>query len=95
MSAENRADDHNIENISANVIKTERKIDSARLQQDYDICKKLQWERDIYGFIESCDITSRSVFVVLSGEGSVKLYHGICEIDILYFDATGSIINAI
>ena len=54
-------------------------------RQDYDTCKRLQWENNIHGFVKSCDITSRNVFVVL------LLYHDICEKGILYLDATGPI----
>ena len=67
------------------------KLKGDLIQQDYDTCKRLQWENNIYGFVESCDITSRSVFVILLDEGSVKLYHAIREKGILYFYATGSI----
>ena len=91
IPAENRAEENNIEKVQASVIAAEKKT----INRDYDICRRLKRKKTIYGFIQSNDITSKNISIILLDEGSVKLYRKVCVKDILYFDATGSVIKPI
>ena len=45
------------------------------------------------GYVQSCDITNKSLSLVMLDEGSIHLYRDFALKDILFVDATGSIIE--
>ena len=52
-------------------------------------------KQQILGFVQSNDITNDTLCVVLFDEGCVRLYRHVCSKDILFFDATGTIVEAV
>ena len=45
--------------------------------------------RKMFGYVQHCNITSGAVNIVLCSEASIRLYHELCQRDIVYLDATG------
>ena len=47
--------------------------------------------RKMFGYVQHSNVTSNAINIILCSEGSISLYHELCERDIVYLDATGSL----
>ena len=70
-------------------------LDEKLKKDDIEKCSKSQINKRFYGFIASTDVTSDSLRITLLDEGGVRLYHSVAPKDIIYIDATGTVVENI
>ena len=70
-------------------------LDEKLKKDDIEKCSKSQINIQFYGFIASTDVISDSLHITLLDEGGVRLYHSIAPKDIIYIDATGTVVENI
>ena len=86
---ENRKDHRDLQPLHAKIAKLQEEI----RHEDQETAKDLkQFNRKLYGYIHMLQLVP-DLKIVLLHESLIRLYHGIAPRDIVYFDATGSVVQ--
>eukprot|EP00794_Sanderia_malayensis_P013594 gene13594-15005_t len=91
ISSEANAQKNDINHIAEKI----RKCDAEIRKETASLYKSMMEAQKLEGYVQSCDITCEALSVVLFDEGSVHLYREAACKDVLFVDATGTIIEKI
>ena len=91
ISSEANKEMNNLDLVAAKI----RECDERISRETVKLFKNMKEKLKVSGYVQSNDITKSTLSVVLMDEGSVRLYRSICDKDVLFFDATGTIIKDI
>eukprot|EP00112_Aurelia_sp_Birch-Aquarium-sp1_P007934 Seg1866.7 transcript_id=Seg1866.7/GoldUCD/mRNA.D3Y31 product="Sentrin-specific protease 1" protein_id=Seg1866.7/GoldUCD/D3Y31 len=89
ISSEARAEQLDMSSMSGKV----RIVDKDIREKNDSLHKSLMSNQNLRGFVQSNDITNDSISVALFDEGGVRLYRQICSKDVMFFDATGTVVE--
>ena len=83
---------HDYEQLNSRLLKLERKLK----EEDKENSKRLANPIPFYGYLLGFNLTSSHLYACFSGAGQIMLYRDVINIpDILYFDATGSLLETV